>query len=103
MNKPKWTPGPWKWEGCWDDLVSVNGKKILCLEDDNACGDPECCGSASFFIDISNHADAHLIAAAPELYKVLNEIYCQGETTVTHEVARIALCRARGEDPREDV
>ena len=100
----KWTPGPWKWEERWDDLVSANGTKVLFLNDDGACGDPECCGPAGYFNVISNKVDAHLIAAAPELYEALEAaLPFTINNPGLHLNIKERLRKARGEDLHEDV
>ncbi len=66
MAEPKWTPGPWRKEGLdradqplvLSDPTSGRLVAVCCHE----CVDEE-----------GAHANAHLIAAAPELYSVANE------------------------------
>lgn len=74
MSETKFTPGPW-------DLFEVGNKiKHLCpakdgtslltvsleyITDDN---------EATYFGSVYNPADAHLIAAAPDMYKALERI-----------------------------
>jgi len=67
------TPGPWTWTG----HEFTNGKRtVLSLDDDGACGDPECCpGGPSYYIGVSD-GDARLIAASPDMVDVL--LSCAG-------------------------
>jgi hypothetical protein len=71
------TPGPWTWdgEGFYGPKAS-NGKPapVVYLDDDGACGDPECCGSPSYYIRVFSDADAALICAAPDLLAALKEM-----------------------------
>lgn len=57
------TPGPWKTTGDRKHPISPN---VVWLDDDGACGDPECCGPAEAWVEIKQE-DARLIAAAPDL------------------------------------
>jgi hypothetical protein len=96
MTETKWTPGPWSasWQNDWSHWVvsaptMPSNTPIVRLSD---------------FDDATRH-DAHLIAAAPELYEALawfiNDI--DGDRTVmvdfsdNVERARAALSKARGE------
>jgi hypothetical protein len=100
MNKH--TPGPWTYTGNGhDEIVAPN---VIVLEDDGGCGDPSCCGPASYWVAISSD-NARLIAAAPELLEALKlcAAVCAGETINKNgliaalESARAAIARATGE------
>lgn len=59
MSETKWTPGPWAAEkDAWWRVVSANGDVCEVIPW------PEDC----------DRADAHLIAAAPELYEALKNL-----------------------------
>ena len=97
-----WTKGPWHVEvgtedGDWGDIY-VCHKGTVCPETTVVnFGDPT----------IEDAANAHLIAAAPELYDALELIYGRllmsdrdGECRITAEdgeMAELALKKARGE------
>jgi len=68
MSDTKFTPGPWKWSD--SELLDSTGAAIIKHEDDGACGDPECCGGGSCWVEV-READKPLIAAAPDLYAAL--------------------------------
>ena len=100
-DKPKWTPGPWaatsEDNGEWDiyseswDIATVAARAGM--EDPNGRSD----------------ANAHLIAAAPDLAEALKNLIARYDEVVTtpdcscgqddHDVtmARAALAKARGE------
>jgi hypothetical protein len=113
MAETKWTPGPWHWvyDGtAWKPmakLVVVGAKPPydpdLVIADDGSSG-----GEYAVTIDYRS-PDAYLIAAAPELYEVLQEI---SDTLESAQAAnrveidpgfrkrmRDALAKARGEQP----
>jgi hypothetical protein len=86
----KHTPGPWVYDGCWQDIVSCDGKIIAFASLD---------GEQSEY-------DARLIAAAPELLEALEELSLlmddvrNGEYTPDHlttQPARAAIAKAKGE------
>lgn len=93
----QWTPGPWSvtlchtGEKCWCRTISIAGREESdALED---CVIPS--GAVS-------KRDAHLIAAAPELYEALETLVSfAGAKTVSslawHQ-ARRALAKARGHE-----
>lgn len=100
MTEPKFTPGPWKFDGeesAYYDLPTLN---ILDKDGDIVAG-------AVDYIDESSLPNAHLIAAAPDLYNalenVMHEIQFLGDeehyfgTTERFDAARAALAKARGE------
>ena len=100
MEKVKHTPGPWAWsdgsspprhqygDGSW--LQSQSGMVL----DYAGCGSHEC---------KVTHADARLIAAAPELLEAMQEIVCAADCNGWEELdpllskARAAIAKAAGE------
>jgi hypothetical protein len=101
MNETKFTPGPWhKVEGT-NEVTALEGLKYICV--------------ASLFVPVGStsedldsrrevmHANAHLIAAAPDLYAALDEILealfyddaegIEGKIKAAYD----ALAQARGE------
>ena len=100
-NERKWTAGPWRTEnrnGKWPvSVVTMSGKLVAPF-----CGGPK----------PHETANAHLIAAAPELYEALEELLGNVQTllaphdTMPHDplsgvpcisTAQAALAKARGE------
>lgn len=93
MTEKKWTKGPWVAAATSDLMLWV------------AIGDPD--GEIIAQLDSVNPYDAHLIAAAPELYDALDELRvaimsvlegkpfrCLDETMIRTDKA---LAKARGE------
>jgi len=98
MSETKFTPGPWEWDGnVWDYnpvfeapwLEGGDGRIIL-----------------KGAITCSSEANAHLIAAAPELYETLEAIIARWDTPLWKDIeptgvfigkGRAALAKARGE------
>ena len=66
MNKPNFTPGPWHVGRGHELVTGMSGWKYypVCWskDDENVCD------------IVYNKADADLIAAAPEMYKILDEL-----------------------------
>jgi len=97
------TPGPWTYNQWSDEAIAP---KVVVLEDDGACGDPECCGPRSYSIEIKPE-DASLIAAAPELLEALEtfveffapQYYMNsgGEFQKVRADALAAIAKAKGE------
>lgn len=103
-DQPKWTPGPWaaKWSKYEEDNFIVQAgmpsNRVLAQFDGDGDGP-----------DDQSLADAHLIAAAPDLYAALDNLETaatgagvphQQERKLLHEcitAARAALAKARGE------
>ena len=98
MSETKFTPGPWfavastETDNFWSIKTPIGDIAYLTLEPNNLWG------------------NAHLIAAAPELYEALEEFieaYCRAGCDLTREEriedrkrlikARAALKKARGE------
>ena len=97
MSGPKFTPGPWSAD-TWPD---GKGLAFVIKEKGNEAEDDD------ILCALSNHADARLIAAAPELYEAcaeildgLDAITPMGKWRLIDEwsaKARAALAKARGE------
>lgn len=69
MADVKFTPGPWEWSedriwGGYSGLVGANGQEVLFPNTANDGDD-----GAAWFEDFPSNADAHLIAASPDLYE----------------------------------
>lgn len=105
MTEPKFTPGPWKFDGeeaGYYDLPTLN------IRDK----DGYIVAGAVGYIDNSNLSNAHLIAAAPDLYEALSD-FAEYENLMedgddiaamlkygdASRKARAALAKARGEPP----
>ena len=91
MTEPKFTPGPW--EMAYQDQhgqLIVRGKHIEVAT---------CWHHSVGAIEKEMHANAHLIAAAPELYEALEYVMtAHGEQlSDAFEKAQAALAKARGE------
>lgn len=86
MSETKFTPGPWEVRE-----QSGGGSRDICLPVQP--GDLAVAVVATVF---GSEADAHLIAAAPELHVAL-EALCNGIGIKLWENARAALRKARGE------
>ena len=120
MSETKFTPGPWKWKGedyrggwGWQLLVGPNGEGLICGEDSDGPYqhlkafvpiDPKYCETAPRVHVLE--ANAHLIAAAPELYEALENLTrlanfpkeaSYKEVFESWGKARAALAKARGE------
>lgn len=102
MSEVGFTKGPWKWyhKKTQSSPVSLdNPDGYSVMEVDEYAG--------SCWIDITNHADYHLIAAAPDLYEALSDCLNYitnteselGITLSSGQSARDALAKARGENP----
>ncbi len=92
----KHTPGPWKWEGDYQNEAISPG--VVTLGDDGACGDPECCDDGpSFHIEITE-ADARLIEAAPDLLAALVDCqpFIDGKWIAVRRKADAAIAKAEG-------
>ena len=93
MGETKFTPGPWTFEG----------RTIYALEEAGwRRGEPvmrnrfDCSVQGPFCPDAEKQANAHLIAAAPDLYDALDYLL-NDDTHDAREQARAALAKARGE------
>ena len=59
MTKPEFTPGPWKIDKCQCGHSACRSYLVSAIGSDGRC----------------SLADAQLIAAAPDLYEALNELF----------------------------
>jgi len=96
MTKRKWTPGPWLVQTT-DGAKSGNGFDVL----------GSCVSGLTWINPDSNQseaqANAHIIAAAPDLYEALENLLGVHEGkggTKYHagEIARAALAKASGQE-----
>ena len=107
MNDTKFTPGPW-----WVSENMIGNPEIRTHRDKLDAGDLNSNFGAGMCSSIGDHTEkrtsgneihnAHLIAAAPELYEALINIvgsgeipYCQSDPLIV--AAGEALAKARGE------
>ena len=104
MNAPNTTPGPWT----YDQTVCITGSEHLpCVVDAYGLVVAECQDDGHS--EIECEANAHLIAAAPELYEALEVMVTFAERVIAlHKLtdtngicagSRAILARARGEQP----
>lgn len=102
-NETRWTPGPW--------IAYPNQDENLfyIAQQDGAPYTPgysDVCGLSCHTWDgerfTVQQANAHLIAAAPELFEALEEMLaeCEDDEFAPHVMeAKAALAKARGEQP----
>jgi hypothetical protein len=96
-DQPKWTPGPWRYDRT--NGSPTTGEHMIAGAKPGYLAEVRDCGSGDV------RANAHLIAAAPDmaeaLEKALNFITNteseMGETLPCGDAARAALAKARGE------
>lgn len=74
MEKPNFTPGPWKWEpdnwnGGYSGIVGPDGERILVPNCKNDGDD-----GAAWFEDFPTKPDANLIVAAPDMFEALSPL-----------------------------
>lgn len=95
MKQPKWTPGPWGNVIHGERESRVGANTLLAIVYSTAFRDQE-----------NQMANAHLIAAAPDLYAALEAVEEWWLTDMMHKMdgapacifmARAALAKARGE------
>lgn len=94
VMKTKFTKGPWVWMNGFDgeDYLSSNGEEVLTSRWE---------GGSFTSLGVSN-ADAHLIAAAPDMYEALEDaameikLLARG-TTDSYDAIMALLAKARGE------
>ena len=100
MSETKFTPGPWKWSNAYK--ASNNENLTWSLLGENGYGILSCDGESNSPQELgeSGKANAHLIAAAPDLYKALEELVnadgILGRVNARPK-AKAALAKARGE------
>lgn len=97
--KPQWTPAPWRVDPFCDDAGGLSFVEAN-FREERGEGTYEC--EADIICTLTNHADARLIAAAPELYTALTAIvnstdYGADDERPLMRDARAALAKARGE------
>ena len=100
-DQPKWTPGPWRYDRT--NGSPTTGEHMIAGAKPGYLAEVRDCGSGDV------RANAHLIAAAPDLYAALDNLETaatgagvphQQERKLLHEcitAARAALAKARGE------
>ena len=66
-DQPKWTPGPWA-----SDYLDQNGQRVVSGQHIEIC---TCWHHSVGSIEKEMEANAHLIAAAPDLYEALAPLY----------------------------
>jgi dissimilatory sulfite reductase (desulfoviridin) alpha/beta subunit len=93
MSKTSWAPGSWKYSETHNDIVSMANCKIICdvVSDYGSCN-----------VQMVVKQNAHLIAAAPDLYDALENLLRvskgkQGTKPEAQKLAREALAKARGD------
>jgi len=97
-NNENWTPGPWYYNGQLGTDYAVISTVLGSYNYDH-----EVLGTSEW-VRVNNE-DAHLIAAAPELYEALEEALDEMWYEARHNdehpsiiKARAALAKSRGED-----
>jgi hypothetical protein len=99
--RTKWTPGKWKVEQ-YDQPVTICGQNVPCFEvesEDDECWIAKVQDHCDCIGTPEGNANAHLIAAAPELYEALAELHDwiqQSGQSAHLAKARAALAKARG-------
>lgn len=93
-NKPKFTPGPWSIEK--SEYPNGAGYFYINAKDKNIGGD------VIVFQGINNMANAKLVAAAPEMYEMLDMLASCGciPNGIYTAAIRKLLAKARGEEKR---
>lgn len=87
VPQTKWTPGPWSNDRIGEIAVSLGDDNIALVCFEGELNDEKEC-----------EANAHLIAAAPELYEALKEVVALSDRKQhAWDNARAALAKARGE------
>jgi len=92
MSEPKFTPGPWgNVDFALSNEIGTLKNPLIAVVQSRHCDSPD-----------ELRANAHLIAAAPDLYEALEELLTfvqahNGGELMRVEDARAALRKARGE------
>ena len=105
MSETKFTPGPWYLEAGYENSNPGDFDEYWQVHD----GQDAIVCSSSFCMAGNKEANAHLIAAAPELYEALVDVMAEISSlgnidyhfggTGPFDKARAALAKARGETP----
>lgn len=92
-EQPKWTPGPWRYDRT--NGSPTTGEHMIAGAKPGYLAEVRDCGSGDV------RANAHLIAAAPDLYAALDGLLGLLDAGSLYEpqayAARTALAKARGE------
>ena len=92
-DQPKWTPGPWRYDRT--NGSPTTGEHMIAGAKPGYLAEVRDCGSGDV------RANAHLIAAAPDLYAALDGLLGLLDAGSLYEpqayAARTALAKARGE------
>lgn len=107
-EKPKFTPGPWK--AVMSGVVPIEGAPLYPAHVKRIHHDEQGRRMHSYIADLHSNidADAHLIAAAPDLYAALEKLSTIAQCScarINHakgcyvRIASEALAKARGEEP----
>ena len=109
------TPGPWSWYDGWEHEGRIFSVR---LAPKDAFDEGILIGTSTGEIEIRNEADAHLIAAAPDLLEALLLPYpmgaylrCResGDSSAADELheyeakVQAAIAKARGQGPKREV
>ena len=98
MSETKFTKGPWGIEYDGHEANIIGPVPYTSDQRDIAYVNSEVGDIDGFACGVTAQANAHLIAAAPELYAALAELVRIHKTShVTWDDAELALAKARGE------
>lgn len=101
MTEPKFTPGPWRFVDDGECSIDTPGDNTCRFIGKNSLPFAASFQHSAFGKDDICDANAHLIAAAPELYEALDRfVDWMNEEEGAHSLcdsARAALAKARGE------
>lgn len=94
----KWTPGPWRWQA--EDECLVGPHQIVMRQDEDGRK------TFAYYGDGTEQANARLIAASPELYEALEDLWTwvknwdaefMEDDEFDRSIYDAALAKARGE------
>jgi len=102
----KHTPTPWHANQRSYDNVLIyggDGRPVLSLGDDGACGDPECCGSPTYRVDIGADDLALIIKCVNEheaLLRHRDELReaLRDAVTIVNGIAKYSECKTAREE-----
>ena len=86
-DQPKWTPGPWRYDRT--NGSPTTGEHMIAGAKPGYLAEVRDCGSGDV------RANAHLIAAAPDLYAAL--VHAQQNMPHPDQMIDAALAKARGQ------